>query len=135
VKRAYSSLDAVSIRTGVFLRRYPLARILVLCYMVSLTCCNLWEVHAETGSGTTAFSSEFHILIFLVCRLCMVFHLHGHTYAVVSLFSCGSERNWMHMLTMSCCIANPNVRTEGQATRPLACARCGRNAVTLEIDS
>lgn len=36
VKRAYSSLDAVSIRTGVFLRRYPLARILVLCYMVSL---------------------------------------------------------------------------------------------------
>ena len=35
VKRAYSSLDAVSIRTGVFLRRYPLARILVLCYMVS----------------------------------------------------------------------------------------------------
>lgn len=39
VKRAYSSLDAVSIRTGVFLRRYPLARILVLCYMVML---HLW---------------------------------------------------------------------------------------------
>lgn len=39
VKRAYSSLDAVSIRTGVFLRRYPLARILVLCYMVLL---HLW---------------------------------------------------------------------------------------------
>lgn len=38
VKRAYSSLDAVSIRTGVFLRRYPLARILVLCYMVSVKC-------------------------------------------------------------------------------------------------
>lgn len=35
VKRAYSSLDAISIRTGVFLRRYPLARILVLIYMVS----------------------------------------------------------------------------------------------------
>lgn len=35
VKRAYSSLDAVSVRTGVFLRRYPLARILVLVYMVS----------------------------------------------------------------------------------------------------
>ncbi|XP_025268182.1 golgin-84 isoform X1 [Camponotus floridanus] len=33
VKRAYSSLDAISIRTGVFLRRYPLARILVLIYM------------------------------------------------------------------------------------------------------
>jgi len=36
VKRAYSSLDAISIRTGVFLRRYPLARILVLIYMVSI---------------------------------------------------------------------------------------------------
>ncbi|PSN34205.1 hypothetical protein C0J52_13135 [Blattella germanica] len=39
VKRAYSSLDAVSIRTGVFLRRYPLARILVLCYMLHLQWC------------------------------------------------------------------------------------------------
>lgn len=36
VKRAYSSLDAISIRTGVFLRRYPLARILVLIYMVCI---------------------------------------------------------------------------------------------------
>ncbi|XP_076301167.1 golgin A5 [Lasioglossum baleicum] len=36
VKRAYSSLDAISIRTGVFLRRYPLARILVLLYMALL---------------------------------------------------------------------------------------------------
>lgn len=36
VKRAYSSLDAVSIRTGVFLRRYPFARIFVLCYVVSI---------------------------------------------------------------------------------------------------
>ncbi|KYN14158.1 PREDICTED: golgin subfamily A member 5 [Trachymyrmex cornetzi] len=39
VKRAYSSLDAISIRTGVFLRRYPLARILVLIYMALL---QLW---------------------------------------------------------------------------------------------
>lgn len=39
VKRAYSSLDAVSIRTGVFLRRYPFARIFVLCYVVIL---QLW---------------------------------------------------------------------------------------------
>nr|CAD7429684.1 unnamed protein product [Timema monikensis] len=39
VKRAYSSLDAVSIRTGVFLRRYPIARTLVACYMVLL---HLW---------------------------------------------------------------------------------------------
>uniref|UniRef100_A0A1B6C3F1 Uncharacterized protein n=2 Tax=Clastoptera arizonana TaxID=38151 RepID=A0A1B6C3F1_9HEMI len=35
VKRAYSSLDAVGIRTGVFLRRYPLARIFVVFYVVS----------------------------------------------------------------------------------------------------
>lgn len=39
VKRAYSSLDAVSIRTGVFLRRYPFARIFVLCYVIIL---QLW---------------------------------------------------------------------------------------------
>ncbi|EZA52715.1 hypothetical protein DMN91_001960 [Ooceraea biroi] len=39
VKRAYSSLDAISIRTGVFLRRYPLARILVVIYMALL---QLW---------------------------------------------------------------------------------------------
>jgi hypothetical protein len=36
VKRAYSSLDAVGVRIGLFLRRYPLARILVLFYMVSI---------------------------------------------------------------------------------------------------
>lgn len=36
VKRAYSSLDAISVRTGVFLRRYPLARILVFFYMALL---------------------------------------------------------------------------------------------------
>lgn len=36
VKRAYSSLDAISIRTGLFLRRNPLVRILVLIYMVSI---------------------------------------------------------------------------------------------------
>lgn len=35
VKRAYSSLDAVGIRIGVFLRRYPLARIFVIFYIVS----------------------------------------------------------------------------------------------------
>jgi len=39
VKRAYSSLDRVSIQLGVFLRRYPLARILVVCYMMFL---HLW---------------------------------------------------------------------------------------------
>lgn len=35
VKRAYSTLDAFSIRTGVFLRRYPLARVFVFSYCVS----------------------------------------------------------------------------------------------------
>lgn len=36
VKRAYSSLDKLSIRVGVALRRYPVARIFVLIYMVML---------------------------------------------------------------------------------------------------
>lgn len=36
VKRAYSSLDTLGIRVGVFLRRYPLARILVILYMVRI---------------------------------------------------------------------------------------------------
>ena len=35
VKRAYSSLDSVGVRIGVFLRRYPLARIFILIYIVS----------------------------------------------------------------------------------------------------
>lgn len=52
VKRAYSSLDAVSIRTGVFLRRYPLARILVVLYVVSISkrfkCFNLFYVKEST---------------------------------------------------------------------------------------
>lgn len=33
VKRAYSSLDAISVRIGVFLRRYPLARIFIIMYI------------------------------------------------------------------------------------------------------
>ncbi|KAJ8985857.1 hypothetical protein NQ317_006229 [Molorchus minor] len=36
VKRAYSTLDAISIRTGVFLRLYPGARVFIFCYMVLL---------------------------------------------------------------------------------------------------
>ncbi|KAJ8923600.1 hypothetical protein NQ315_010179 [Exocentrus adspersus] len=36
VKHAYSTLDAISIRTGIFLRRYPVARVFVFCYMVLL---------------------------------------------------------------------------------------------------
>lgn len=36
VKHAYSTLDAISVRTGIFLRRYPLARVFVFSYMVIL---------------------------------------------------------------------------------------------------
>lgn len=35
VKRAYSTLDAISVKTGVFLRRYPMARVFVFSYCVS----------------------------------------------------------------------------------------------------
>ena len=33
VKRAYGSLDGFSVRLGLFLRRYPIARVFVLLYM------------------------------------------------------------------------------------------------------
>lgn len=36
VKHTFSAMDAISIRTGVFLRRYPLARIFVFYYMVTM---------------------------------------------------------------------------------------------------
>lgn len=39
VKRAYSSLDSVGITLGVFMRRYPLIRILVIFYVAIL---HLW---------------------------------------------------------------------------------------------
>lgn len=35
VKRAISTINTFSIRLGVFLRRYPVARVFLLCYMVS----------------------------------------------------------------------------------------------------
>ena len=35
VKRAAGALDKFSIRLGVFLRRYPIARVMVIVYMVS----------------------------------------------------------------------------------------------------
>lgn len=34
VKRAYTTLDAFSARLGLFLRRYPIARVMILVYMV-----------------------------------------------------------------------------------------------------
>lgn len=39
VKRVYSSLDGVGVQLGVFLRRYPLVRILAIFYVVLL---HLW---------------------------------------------------------------------------------------------
>lgn len=36
VKRAYSSLDQIGVRLGVFLRRYPLARIISVFYVIFL---------------------------------------------------------------------------------------------------
>lgn len=39
VKKVYNSIDSVGMRIGVFLRRYPIARILVIVYMVML---HLW---------------------------------------------------------------------------------------------
>ena len=36
VKRAANTIDRFSIRLGVFLRRYPIARLFVIAYMVSI---------------------------------------------------------------------------------------------------
>lgn len=47
VKRAYSSLDSIGIRLGVFLRRYPLIRILVIVYVAVL---HLWVMFVLLSS-------------------------------------------------------------------------------------
>lgn len=47
VKRAYSSLDSIGIRLGVFLRRYPLIRILVIFYVALL---HLWVMFVLLSS-------------------------------------------------------------------------------------
>lgn len=47
VKRAYSSLDSVGVRLGVFLRRYPLIRILVIVYVAIL---HLWVMFVLLSS-------------------------------------------------------------------------------------
>ncbi|XP_074650631.1 golgin subfamily A member 5-like [Tubulanus polymorphus] len=39
MKKAANTLDRFSVRLGIFLRRYPIARIFVICYMVAL---HLW---------------------------------------------------------------------------------------------
>uniref|UniRef100_U5EYS1 Putative golgin-84 n=1 Tax=Corethrella appendiculata TaxID=1370023 RepID=U5EYS1_9DIPT len=50
VKRAYSSLDEIGIRLGVFMRRYPLFRILVIFYVILL---HLWVVFVLFSSTPT----------------------------------------------------------------------------------
>ncbi|XP_049538175.1 golgin-84 [Anopheles darlingi] len=50
MKRAYSSLDSIGIRLGVFLRRYPLIRILVIFYVVIL---HLWVMFVLLSSTPT----------------------------------------------------------------------------------
>lgn len=52
VKRAYSSLDAVGIRLGVFLRRYPLIRILVIVYVAILHLWVMLVLFTSTPSST-----------------------------------------------------------------------------------
>uniref|UniRef100_A0A336MQ28 CSON004082 protein n=1 Tax=Culicoides sonorensis TaxID=179676 RepID=A0A336MQ28_CULSO len=51
VKRVYSSLDSVGIRIGVFLRMYPLARIMVIFYIVLL---HLWVMLVLLSSTPSA---------------------------------------------------------------------------------
>jgi len=36
VKRAYTSLDSFGLRTGMYLRRYPLLRTILFVYVVSI---------------------------------------------------------------------------------------------------
>ncbi|XP_050100551.1 golgin-84 [Anopheles aquasalis] len=50
MKRAYSSLDSIGIRLGVFLRRYPLIRILVIFYVVIL---HMWVMFVLLSSTPT----------------------------------------------------------------------------------
>lgn len=50
VKRAYSTLDSMGVRLGVFLRRYPLIRILTIFYVVLL---HLWVMVVLCSSTPT----------------------------------------------------------------------------------
>jgi len=54
VKRAYSSLDRLSWRIGTTLRRYPMARIFVIAYMVSDVCeLECWGRPGKSPEGRT----------------------------------------------------------------------------------
>ncbi|XP_063709068.1 golgin-84 [Culicoides brevitarsis] len=52
VKRAYSSLDSVGIRIGVFLRMYPLARIFVIFYIALLHFWVMFVLFSSTPPST-----------------------------------------------------------------------------------
>ncbi|XP_076060178.1 golgin A5 isoform X2 [Oratosquilla oratoria] len=57
VKRAYTTLDKFSIRLGVFLRRYPIARVFVIMYMGLL---HLWVMIVLLTYTPEIHGSEFH---------------------------------------------------------------------------
>ncbi|XP_037073562.1 golgin subfamily A member 5-like [Pollicipes pollicipes] len=57
VKRAYSTLDACSVRMGVFLKRYPIARIFVLGYMCLL---HLWVMIVLFTYTPEIHGDDFH---------------------------------------------------------------------------
>lgn len=50
VKRAYSSLDGVGIRLGIFMRRYPLMRVFIIIYIAIL---HLWVMLVLLSSTPT----------------------------------------------------------------------------------
>lgn len=62
VKKAYGTLDKFSVRLGIFLRRFPIARVFVLLYMGLL---HVWvmivlltykpEIHGEGTFSDTIF--------------------------------------------------------------------------------
>ncbi|KAK4290141.1 hypothetical protein Pmani_036944 [Petrolisthes manimaculis] len=57
VKRAYSTLDKFSVRLGVFLRRYPIARVFVIVYMCIL---HLWVMVVLLTYTPEIHGPEYH---------------------------------------------------------------------------
>ncbi|KAG0727393.1 Golgin subfamily A member 5 [Chionoecetes opilio] len=57
VKRAYSTLDKFSVRLGVFLRRYPIARVFVIVYMCLL---HLWVMVVLLTYTPEVHGADYH---------------------------------------------------------------------------
>nr|XP_054758697.1 golgin subfamily A member 5-like [Lytechinus pictus] len=57
VKRAASTIDKFSIRLGVFLRRYPIARLFVICYMFLL---HLWVMIVLLTYSPEIHGKDYH---------------------------------------------------------------------------